>query len=49
MPTTNKEKWYNFPSVRDKLDALLNRLSNDSTGYFTAWCWILESLGLSAI
>jgi len=44
--------WETFESLdalRDKLDALLNRLSNDTIGYLTGWSWILEALCLSGI
>ena len=27
--------------IRDKLDALLNRLFNDNIEYLTGWSWIL--------
>jgi transposase len=44
--------WETFESLdalRDKLNALLNRLSNDTIGYLTGWSWILEALCLSGI
>jgi hypothetical protein len=48
----NSLVWETFESLdalRDKLDALFNRLSNDTIGYLMGWSWILEALCLSGI